>query len=252
MYYFDTGSGEVIVLLHGFCGSSEYWSSVIPTLSKHYRVIAPDLRGHGKSTAPNEHDQIEDYAEDVLHLINQLKVDKVTLLGHSMGGYIALAFAEKYSDRLHAFGLIHSTALPDSEQAKTGREKNQQIIRQQGMEYFIKQLVPKLFAPDHVVNMKEKIRKVEEIGFQTSAKGAIAALRAMKDRPDRTHILEQSNLPILLVAGENDMLIPVKNTFTIKNENITEGLIDGAGHMSMIEVPEDLYNYIQKFMHKLI
>lgn len=251
MHYVGHGSGDVIVLLHGFCGSSEYWEEVIPHLSKQYRVIAPDLRGHGKSTDPNENFKIEDYADDIVQMLDKLEVQKATLLGHSMGGYITLAFAEKYAERLAAFGLIHSTSLSDSEQAKAGREKSQQVIREQGMEHFITQLVPKLFAPDNLEVMKDKVQKVVEIGFRTSALGAIAALGAMRDRVDRTSVLESTNLPIVLIAGENDRLIPPKNTFTTKRENITEVTIQAAGHMSMIETPEDLSNQLIQFMRKI-
>src|SRR3954452_17443524 len=114
--YVDKGEGDAIVLLHGFCGSSMYWDTVIPALSENYRVIAPDLPGHGESSSTLENYSIADIADIIKGLLDQLNIEKVTMFGHSLGGYITLAFAEKFSDQLNGFSLVHSTALPDSEE----------------------------------------------------------------------------------------------------------------------------------------
>ncbi|WP_051317056.1 alpha/beta fold hydrolase [Ectobacillus panaciterrae] len=114
--YADEGNGEPIVLLHGFCGSHAYWEKVIPELAKNCRVIAPDLRGHGKSSVTESDYSIQDMAEDIKHLLDKLETDKATIFSHSLGGYIVLAFAERYSERLKGFSLVHSTAYPDSEE----------------------------------------------------------------------------------------------------------------------------------------
>lgn len=252
LHYIEQGSGETIVLLHGFAGSSSYWEKVIPTLAQNYRVIAPDLSGHGRSSAPEGSMLIEDYATEILELIDHLNIDKILLLGHSMGGYIALAFAEKYPDRLKAFGLIHSTAYPDDEKAKAGREKSIQMIQDQGLETFIKQLIPKLFAPDNLETLHESVQEAEKIGFSMMPISAITALEAMKARIDRNHVLQESKLPILLVAGEKDLLIPPEKTFVVEGTHVTQLLIPDVGHMSMYESPMKLMDAITKFANTIL
>lgn len=131
--YSDQGKGDVIVLLHGFCGSAEYWEKVIPGLTAHYRVIAPDLRGHGASDAPLGAYTIEQMADDVLSLLNALEIQECYLLGHSLGGYITLSFAQRHASRLKGFGLIHSSGYPDSEEAKENRLKSVTMIQSEGI-----------------------------------------------------------------------------------------------------------------------
>ncbi|MEH7336213.1 alpha/beta hydrolase [Neobacillus drentensis] len=244
--YLDEGKGEAIIFLHGFCGSSRYWENVVPALSKNYRVIIPDLPGHGQSDSFNEGCTIGDFAEKIKGLIDQLNVQKVTMFGHSLGGYITLAFAEKYSDRLNGFSLVHSTAFPDSEEAKKGRMANVEKVNMEGIQPLIDGLVPKLFSPD---NAKEKyVETAKEIGYSTSPQGAKSTLLAMKDRGDRNNVLESTELPVLLIAGERDQIIPAEKTFSVRKSNIRQSLLKDVGHMSMYEKPEDLISDMKLFL----
>ena len=247
--YIDKGSGKPIVLLHGFCGSSQYWEHVIPALLADYRVIAPDLPGHGQSDPLEGNSTIENIADQLKSLIDKLNLPKVTMFGHSLGGYITLAFAEKYSGLLNGYSLIHSTAFPDSEEAKKGRLANIEKVNQSGIYSLIDGLVPKLFSPE---NQDENyVGEAMEIGYTTSAEGAIDALNAMKDRPDRNLVLEASTLPVLLIAGEQDQIIPSDKTFSVSKDNIKQSLIKDSGHMSMYENPSDLISEIQNFLSTL-
>lgn len=249
MAYIDSGEGKPIVLLHGFCGSSTYWEFVIPTLSADFRVIAPDLPGHGRSEPLKGNSSIEDIADQVKKLLEALNLSEVTMFGHSLGGYITLAFAEKYSNQLKGYSLIHSTAFPDSEEAKKGRLANIEKINQSGIYSLIDGLVPKLFSPE---NQDENyVGTAMEIGYSTSAQGAIDALHAMKDRPDRNQVLESSTKPVLLVAGEQDQIIPAEKTFSVSKDNIKHSLIKESGHMSMFENPIELISEIQGFLASL-
>ncbi|AKG36361.1 alpha/beta fold hydrolase [Paenibacillus durus] len=250
--YSDQGQGEVIVLLHGFCGSAEYWEKVIPILSGSYRVIAPDLRGHGSSDAPLGAYTIEQMADDVLSLLDALDIPKVTLLGHSLGGYITLSFAQRYASRLTAFGLIHSTAYPDSIEAKEKRLKAVAAIGSQGITDFVDGFVPGLFAPETTESSPELLQRAREIGFKTPPQGAIGAALAMRERPDRRDVISASELPVLLVAGEKDGLVPVERTFTSDKRNVTKAVISGAGHMSLFEEPEQLADVIKDFAAVLV
>lgn len=246
--YTDAGSGEPILLVHGFCGSSAYWQKVIPALAERFRVIAPDLRGHGGSSAPDEPYTMERMAEDLVHLLDALEVERAALLGHSLGGYVTLAFAERHADRLTGFGLIHSTAYPDDEQGRANRDKGMESIRQNGMEPFVKALVPKLFAPDSAAARPDDMRLAREIGLGTDPKGAIHTLQGMRDRPDRRHVLQETRLPVLLVAGEQDQIVSPAKTFTADGPHVRQVLLSKAGHMGMLEVPEDLTEAIGQFM----
>lgn len=243
--YSDQGQGEVIVLLHGFCGSSAYFEQVIPLLSGSYRVIAPDLRGHGASDAPLGAYSIDQMANDVLALLNALEISEVYLLGHSLGGYITLSFAQRYASRLKGFGLIHSTGYPDSEEAREKRLQSVSTIQNDGITAFVDALVPGLFAPGAAPQLLERAK---EIGYKTAPQGAAGAALAMRERPDRRDVISASALPVLLVAGAEDGLVPAERTFTSDKANVTKATISGAGHMSMYEAPERLSEIIREFV----
>lgn len=245
--YREEGSGHAIVLLHGFCGSHAYWDKIVPELEKEFRVIAPDLPGHGKSSHVEDARTIDGMADSIKRLLDELQLEKVTLFGHSLGGYIALSFAERYSDCLNGLALVHSTAFPDSAEAKKGREANIEKVGQQGISALIDGLIPKLFSPEHVEERRADIEKAKQIGYQTSVEGAIAALQAMKDRPDRNQVMTETSLPILLVAGEQDQIIPADKTFSVTKENIEQALLREVGHMSMMESPDQLIALIRQF-----
>jgi pimeloyl-ACP methyl ester carboxylesterase len=238
--WMTTGEGPAMVLLHGFCGSSRYFERVIPELTARYRLIVPDLRGHGASPALPGPYRIEAMAEDVRLLLDALEIDQAVLYGHSLGGYITLAFAELYPERLRGFGLIHSTAYPDSDEAKENRLKAMATIREQGIRPYVDGLVPRLFAPAHVESMREAVETAAEIGYGTDPDGAIATLGAMRERPDRRHVLRDARVPVLLVAGEEDRIVPVANVHAVEGPHITAVRLAGCGHMGMFEVPRQL------------
>jgi pimeloyl-ACP methyl ester carboxylesterase len=247
--YFDEGKGENIVLIHGFCGSHEYWEEVIPELAKEYRVIAPDLSGHGKSSVGDPVCAVEDLSEDIKDLIGHLGLDQVTMLGHSLGGYITLAFADHQSNRLKGYGLIHSTAFPDDEAGRKKRDSTIEEVREKGIKSVIDQMVPNLFAPDTLLT--EKMEKAKRIGYETAPDGAIAAAIAMKNRPNRNDVLQNSNIPVLLVAGESDQVIPPAKTFSVSKANISQATLQRAGHMGMYEAKDALIEEITAFMTKI-
>lgn len=252
--YYDSceGAGKTnadqatIVLLHGFCGSSAYWEQIVPKLSERYRVIVPDGRGHGRSAAPSDAVYtMELYADDMAEMLRALKINKAIILGHSLGGYITLAFAERFPEMLAAFGLIHSMALEDSETAKLGRDKAVMSLQQDGVASFVDVLVPKLFAAGAAA--EAGIRRAKEIGYGTSLHGAQATARGMKARPDRVSVVKQSELPVLLVAGTNDAIVAPAQTFTAAGQTSVTIELSGAGHMSMLEQPEELAVVIDRF-----
>ncbi|OBZ08681.1 alpha/beta fold hydrolase [Bacillus sp. FJAT-26390] len=243
------GITEVIVLLHGYCGSSAYWEPIVDELEQYVRIIAPDARGHGRSSATNEDVYtMEMYAEDVAQMLITLQIHNAVLLGHSLGGYITLALAEMYAKKLSGFGLIHSTALEDSEAAKQNRDKAVAALEESGVQPFVDGLIPKLFAPANVEAMPSEIERAKQIGYGTSLQGAVGTARGMKIRANRTHIIEQTELPVLLVSGANDKVIPTDSTFAASNRSTVKVVLDSAGHMGMVEQPKELVQAILSFM----
>ncbi|MCM3630943.1 alpha/beta hydrolase [Paenibacillus glycanilyticus] len=241
----------VVALLHGYCGSSAYWEQVIEPLSAAARIIALDLRGHGRSsgeTGPEETNAMELYADDLAAMLDQLKINKACVLGHSLGGYITLAFAERYEEKLSAFGLVHSTPLPDSEAAKENRDNAVAAIKKDGVAAFVEGLVPKLYSPDNKVAMPDRVERSIAIGKGTSAAGAIGAAKGMKIRPDRTEVLKKASLPVLLLAGEHDQIIPAERTFAVEGPNVTRELLAEAGHMGMTERPGPFAEALLRFI----
>lgn len=243
--YVEAGQGQPIVLLHGFVGDHHYWDLVMEPLAKHYRVIALDLPGHGDSSLSNQTSSMEDYADEVASFVQHLQLDKISLIGHSLGGYITMAFVDKYESLLDSFALVHSTALPDPEEAKAGRLAGMEKIQTEGIHSFVDTLVPKLFAPLHLGEF-EQITK--EIGYKASTKGAIAALGAMRERPDRVSVLETTKVPVLLLTGSEDGIVPAKRAFTTHGENIKQVLLPEVGHMSMYESPHRLIDELKQFL----
>lgn len=246
--YYDAGKGEPVVLIHGFCGSKDYWEQVIPGLAEKHRVIAVDLPGHGGSSLPAGDISVETMAELIKGTFVELGLEKVSLIGHSLGGYVTLAFAEAYEDRLKQFSLVHSTANPDSEEGKKGREVAAGKIDAEGIKSFVDGLVPNLFAPGE--KHSEELQQAKEIGYGTNPEGAKAALKAMKQRPDRNPVLKNTKLPVLIVAGEKDQIIPPKKSFIVTGPNIKQVTIKGAGHMSMYEAPAELVEVIRGFLEE--
>ncbi|MDQ6420084.1 alpha/beta hydrolase [Paenibacillus sp. LHD-117] len=243
--YYDSketnGEAPALVLLHGYCGSSSYWEQVAGELSRVARVIAPDARGHGLSAAPaDEIYAMEAFAGDVEELLSRLGIDKAVMLGHSLGGYITLAYAERYGSRLAALGLIHSTPLPDSDAAKANRDKAVRAIEQEGVDAFVEGLIPKLFAADRIGELEAKVARGKEIGRATSQHGAAATARGMKERPDRSGVIRDAVLPVLIVAGAKDGVIPPASAFAAAGSRTTTVLLEQAGHMSMMECPDEL------------
>jgi len=240
------------VLLHGYCGSRQYWDAIVPLLSAEYDVIVPDLRGHGESPASEDPVYtMELLAEDTAALLDRLQLEQAYLFGHSLGGYAALAFAQRYPDRLLGFGLVHSTSLPDTDAGKQARLNTVDKVRADGIRPFVDGLIPNLFAQDRL-QLPETVQLMERaktIGYGTSLQGAAGCALGMRERPDRTDVLRHTALPFLLLAGELDGVIPPERRFPVApRPNMTTVTLPGTGHMSMMENPASCARELQRFL----
>ena len=244
--YIESGNGKTVLLfVHGFCGSHEYWRNIIPDLDDEYKVIAVDIRGHGGSVTERAEFSIEELAEEIADFLDKKGIGQVFMFGHSMGGYITLALAEQYPDKLLGYSLIHSTAFPDDEKGKEGRLASAEKVKKDGVQVFVDELVPKLFAKSD----DPDIEVAKKIGYGTSEAGAIGSLIAMRTRKDRNNVL-QSGIPVLLVAGEEDKVVPKDKTFSAAGTYIHQEVMEGCGHMGMFEDPDRLTEIIRQFVTK--
>ncbi|MEI2365954.1 alpha/beta fold hydrolase [Niallia circulans] len=245
--YIEEGNGETVVLIHGFCGSVDYWEYIIPLLSEKYHVIAVDLRGHGSSTYSGEPFEIEDLAKDINRLLKKLEIEKVYMFGHSLGGYVTLAFAELFAEHLKGFGLVHSTAYSDTEEGKEGRLNAIRKIQNLGIKEFVNGLIPNLFADESLMNLPDEVEKAKKIGYQTDGIAAMETQAAMRKRPDRNGVVEQAKIPVLLIKGTKDKVVSLDRVTSASNRNVSEVQLE-TGHMSMQEAPEKLANAIHSFI----
>ena len=260
MVYEECGesNGWTVVLLHGFCGTSRYWHKVCPLLNDKYRIIMPQLRGHGGTSAPDDIYSMEAMADDIYSLLKALNIEKVVMFGHSLGGYVTLAFADKYPDMLLGMGLIHSTALPDTVDKKKKRLQDIYHIAQHGIEDYVSRFIPKLFSVSKLSELDAEITEIINIGLEMNPKGAMLTLEGMMQRPDRSHVLTKAAFPILLVAGSQDDIISPLETFSITNKNIAdstfgyphilENTFENVAHMSLVEAPNQLSRIIANYM----
>jgi len=230
------GKGPALMLVHGFPLDHSIWEPVARLLEDRADLFLPDLRGLGESDAPLDGYSMEQYAGDLLALLNQAHIEKAVVAGHSMGGYVALAFARLYPDRLHGLGLIATQAIADSPEARQRRAATADAVRADGVVAVADGMSPKLSAhPSHAPALHELILRQPQAGV-------IGALGAMAARPDSTELLKHIRVPVTVVAGTADALIPVERSremaAALPEAKLSE--LEGVGHMPMMEAPEKL------------
>lgn len=245
------GEGQPVVLLHGFAEDKTIWDNQVNDLHKHCKLILPDLPGSGKSKMlQKENVSIEDYAAYIYALIKHEKIEKCVVLGHSMGGYITLAFAEAYPEILDGFGFIHSTAFADSEEKKNVRAKGIRLIEENGAFPFIKNTTPNLFSGNFKKLNNDVVQQLIDKGKNFAKEALIQYYNAMMKRTDKTEVLSKSNVPVLFIIGSEDTAAPLEDL--LKQVHLPKladiHILEGVGHMSMLEKPDELNTYILKFL----
>jgi pimeloyl-ACP methyl ester carboxylesterase len=240
------------VLLHGFAEDGTIWDEQVLFLQQHCQLIVPDLPGSGKSALlEKENATIEDYAACINALLEKENVRRCIMLGHSMGGYITLAFAAMFPGKLAAFGFVHSTAFADSEEKKNTRKKAIQFIQEHGVYPFLKNSTPNLFAGKYKKEHPQRVADLIEHGKKFSKEALIQYYTAMINRPDRTAVLEKSNVPVLFIIGSEDAAAPLDDLMKqvhLPKVSYIHVLYD-VGHMSMWEKPAELNNDLLKFIN---
>lgn len=246
VFYTDIGKGSSIVLLHGFLENSTMWNEVVGELSKKNRVICIDLLGHGKTGCVGYIHTMEEMADAVKAVLKELKIRRATFVGHSMGGYVALAFAEKYQKNVKGICLMNSTSQADSEERKKLRLRAIEMAKE-NYETMVKMSISNLFAENMRLQLSEEIEKIREEALKTPVRGYIAATEGMRLRKNKEAVL-QTIEKRLVIAGKND---PILNYTTVEEEakrTNTPSIALPNGHMSHVEAKEELVKALTNFI----
>jgi len=244
--YTDSGKGTAIIFLHGFLENKKMWQDYVTLFSENYRVITIDLLGHGESDCLGYVHSMEDNANVVHEVLEHLQIQKTIIVGHSMGGYVGLAFAELYPNEIQKLVLLNSTSKEDSAEKKLNRTRAIKAVKQ-NYATFVSLAIGNLFSDENRTRLAPEIEKVKEQALKTPLQGIVASLEGMKIRKDRESLLKQNLFPVLLVLGKKDPVLNYDESIS-QIENTTAELVSFEdGHMSQIENKEELKTILIHF-----
>ncbi|MGI8950491.1 MAG: alpha/beta fold hydrolase [Chitinophagaceae bacterium] len=261
IFYRIIGKGKPVVLLHGLPVDGNIWNNQIEFLKNNCRLIVPDLPGSGKSEIVNQSinqpvnqlSTIEFFADCIYALLQHENINECIMIGHSMGGYITLAFTEKHKQILNGFGLVHSTAFADNEERKENRKRAIEFVEKYGASAFLKTMIPNLFSSSFKKNHSEKMNAFIEEKKNYSSKSFIQYYVAMMNRPDRTDVLKNCKKPVLFVMGTEDTAASLNDVLqqTQLPEIAYIHILENVAHMSMWEAPDKLNNFLLQFINEV-
>ncbi len=247
--YSDEGSGDVLVLLHGFIERIEIWKEFSEHLSKQFRVICIELPGHGESEVIASVQTMELMADMVSEILQKLQIKSVVMVGHSMGGYVGLAFAEKHPIMLKGLGLFHSHVLGDTSQAKLGRERTIEIIKL-NKAGFVFNFISDLFAECNRELYTKEIKELQKGAETLTNEALVACLQGMKERSDKLVLLMDIDVPMMFIAGKEDSRVSINAIMAqaiIPNQSQILVLGD-CGHMGYIEKKQETLSFVNQFV----
>ena len=250
IFYRTIGKGKPVLLLHGFGEDGTIWDDQVTFLQKDFYLIIPDLPGSGKSPLI-ENANIDTYAEIIKIILDVELIDKCIMIGHSMGGYVTLAFAQKYPQYLKGFGLFHSSAFADSEEKIIARKKSIEFIKNNDAFSFLKISIPGLFMGQTDSNPSDPyIERLIEKGKAFTSEALIQYYEAMIIRPDRTNVLKNFSKPILFIIGEYDNAVPLQSSLQQSYLPIQSHIhiLKQSAHMGMLEETEKANTILHGFL----
>lgn len=253
--YQDTGTATaVIVLVHGFPFSSDLWLPQIAALRDRYRVIAPDLRGFGRSEVTPGPYPMELFAADISELLDGLGIDEAVIGGLSMGGYVAFEFYRRHPDRVTAMVLADTRPDPDTPEARANREKMADLARASGSRAVTEQLLPKLLARATREHKPGVVSALREMMESAKPEAIEAALRGMPLRADSRPLLAELAVPVLIMNGAEDRITPAEETreWSLRIPRAQFEIIEDAGHVSNLEQPEAFNRVLLKFLARSV
>ena len=247
IHYETFGKGPAVVLLHGFLESSSMWKPLLPQFSKNNFLITVDFPGHGKSGVISETHSMELMAEVVHSLLKEINVETATFIGHSMGGYVALAYAELYEREVEKLILLNSTSAADSEERRENRDRSIDIVGKVP-EAYISMAIGNLFAEGSREKFATEIEALKMEAYSFPVEGIQAAIRGMRDRKDRTEILKNFKKGKYMVLAEEDPILPLFESKNLAQKNNVAIKIIEGGHMSLIEN----FDSVLKYLHFIV
>lgn len=249
IYFQDEGHGPTIILLHGFLENMNMWKGFTKYLSQNFRVITPDLPGHGKSSTYGAHSSMEFMAGAVHEVIKMLGVEKAVIIGHSMGGYVAQTFVELFPEIAVGFGYFHSHAAADSPESKINRGRAIKVV-EENHQSFISNFIPDLFTEENREKYFAEIEIMQTEASQMNKDGIIGALYAMRERKDGYKLLKNTVLPVLFIIGKQDIRAPMeelkKQIFIAQKSQIL--ILDKVAHMGFLEDSKSCLTFIEGFV----
>ncbi|SNR53510.1 alpha/beta fold hydrolase [Flavobacterium sp. ov086] len=244
--YTDSGTGTAIVLLHGFLENKKMWQEYVKLFSEKHRVITIDLLGHGESDCLGYVHSMEDNANAVHEVLEHLKIEKATILGHSMGGYVGLAFAELFPNNIQKLVLLNSTSKEDSAEKKLNRTRAIKAVKQNYVN-FVSLAIGNLFSENNRTRLANEIEKAKVQALKTPLQGIVASLEGMKIRKDREALLHKNLFPVLLILGKKDPVLNYEESLSQIEDTTAELVSFEDGHMSHIENKEELKIILLEF-----
>ncbi|HVT86550.1 MAG TPA: alpha/beta hydrolase [Chitinophagaceae bacterium] len=252
IYYRMIGAGKPVVLIHGFGEDGDVWKRQVEFLKEKFLLLVPDLPGSGSSELIDDM-SMDGMAEVIKGILIRENISSCTMIGHSMGGYIMLAYAEKYASTIKAFGLFHSTSYADTEEKKATRRKGIEFIKQHGAFEFLKTTSPNLFSPISAGKMKITIDSFINSLTDFTPETLVSYYEAMIQRPDRSTLLENCSIPVLFVIGQYDNAIPMNDL--LKQSHLPDKafihILSGSGHMGMMEETEKSNAILENFLNSI-
>ncbi|WP_397444737.1 alpha/beta fold hydrolase [Polaribacter sp. R77954] len=243
----DVGKGGVVVLIHGFLENSTMWDKIVPELCKRNRVIAIDLLGHGKSDCLGYIHTMDLFSETIEAVLKHLRLQKYILVGHSLGGYVALAFAQKNANKIKGLCLMNSTSNEDDEERKTLRLRAKTMV-QKNFTNMVRMSFANLFGPNSKHKHQDEIDLALQEALKTPIQGYIAANEGMRIRPNRNYVLAGNDFKKLIIVGKNDPVLDYKMSLEEVKKTNSEMVIFSNGHMSHIENTEELIVVLKQFI----
>lgn len=251
--YTDEGNGDVIVLLHGYLESHLIFGEMADKLSSHFRVVAIDLPGHGQSETVSECHTMEMMAERINLLLRYLEIDNILLTGHSLGGYVALAFVELFVEKVAGYCLFHSHPFADTPAATARREREKRVVLAGKKRIMYPGNIRKMYSPHNLAKMCDEIEKSDQIASQTPDEGIIAVLNGMILRPSRLSLMERGDVPLLWILGLYDQYIDYRHATESVNlpANATLATLSDTGHLGFLEEPARSVSLISEFAFRV-
>ena len=254
IHFSDSGNGHVIILLHGYLESSQVWNGFAEKLSSKFRVITVDLPGSGQSDTYGEIHSMEFMASVIRELIDHLNLTKVFIAGHSLGGYVTLAFLELFNDRLSGYCLFHSSPFPDSQETIEKRKREIEIVKMGKKNLMYPDNVTRMFAPSNLERFAKELQRSKDIASGIPGEGIIAVLNGMMIRPSRLSIMEEGKVPCLWILGAMDNYIPCEQIQTRVSmpSNAKTVILKKSGHIGFIEEEENSLKVITEFVNQIL